>query len=191
MRDYVNIFRNIFMVILIIMMTRSGYAVSMSLLDAAKNGDTETVRTLIDRGADINQQGRFGYTPLMWALEGGHTGAAILLINRGADVKIRTESGYSALSKAAAGQSRIVQLLLDKGADVNALWGEWTPLSIAAGANRSDIIKLLLDKNADIDLAIGGLESMAAKGKLIGREEAQKAMEILLTAKETYGRVAE
>jgi len=180
------------MLILMVMIPGSGYPAAMSLLDAAKNGDTSTVKALIEKGADVNQQGQYGYTPLMWAIERGHTGTALLLINRGADVNIQSERSWTPLIFAVnKGQSKIAQLLLDKGADVNwMLDGGWTPLSLAAQIKRPDIIKLLLSKNADVDLTIGGLEKMSAQGKLIGREEAQKNIELLLKAKEEYVQAA-
>ncbi|MEE9913782.1 MAG: ankyrin repeat domain-containing protein [Deltaproteobacteria bacterium] len=184
-------FRSIFFLVFILILPASGFAARMSLLDAAKNGETETVRVLLDRGADINQRGDYEYTPLIWAIEKGHTDTAALLINRGTDVSIRTAGGYSALAAAVnKGQSGIVRLLLDKGADVNADWKDWRPLSLAALIKRPDMIKLLLSKNADVDLAVSGIESMAAKGKAIGSAEAQQIIALLLKAKDEYAAAA-
>lgn len=186
MRNYKNISINIMAAILLVIMPISAYSASLSLSEAAKIGDTEATRTLIDQGADINEKGRFGYTPLMWAIEGGHTALAVLLINKGADVSVKASGGWTPLFFAVnRGQGKIAQLLLDKGADANCVLDVgWTCLSAATG--RSDIIKLLLSRNADVDLAISGIESMGAKGKLIDREDAQKRIEILVKAKEEY-----
>lgn len=183
--------KTISLLVFLLMLPSSGFAEGISLPDAARSGDTQTVRKLLDRGADINQRGDYEYTPLMWAIEKGHADTAALLINRGADVNIRIASGYSALIVAVnKGQSSIARLLLEKGADVNAAWVGWTPLTLAAQARRPDIIKLLLSKNADVDLAIGGIEGMAAKGKLIGSVEAQQNIAFLLKTKDEYAQTA-
>jgi len=175
------------LLVFLLILPATGFAEGMSLLDAAKNGETGGVRKLLDRGANINQQGEYEYTPLIWAIEKGHADTAALLITRGADVNIRTASGYSALAAAVnKGQSSLTRLLLEKGADVNADWKDWRPLSLAALIKRPDIIKLLLSKNADIDLAVGGVEGMAAKGKAIGSAEAQQIIALLIKAKEEY-----
>ena len=59
---------------------------------AAKNGRTDAVKLLLDRGADINKRWggyRFGFwnpTPLILAASEGRTETVRLLLNRGADV---------------------------------------------------------------------------------------------------------
>lgn len=180
-------FKSAFLLAFLLMLPCSGFAEGMSLLNAAKAGDKATVTKLLDRGANIDEQGNYEYNALIWAIEGGHTDTAVLLINRGANVNIRTGSGYSALAAAVnKGQSRITQLLLEKGADVNISWLGWTPLTLAAQIKRRDIIKLLLSRNADVDLAIGGLEGLAARGKAIGSAEAHQNIEFLTKAAEEY-----
>ncbi|GAB4469435.1 MAG: hypothetical protein OHK0029_42070 [Armatimonadaceae bacterium] len=52
---------------------------------AARSGDTEMVQLLLDRGADINARGRFGYTALMAAAQGGYVSVVQLLLEKGAD----------------------------------------------------------------------------------------------------------
>jgi len=184
-------FKSTFLLAFLLMLPCSGFAEGMSLLNAAKVGDKATVTKLLDRGANIDEQGDYEYNALIWAIEGGHTDTTVLLINRGANVNIRTGSGYSALAAAVnKGQSRITQLLLEKGANVNAMWGGWTPLTLAAQGKRRDIIKLLLSKNADVDLAIGAIEGMASKGKNIGSTEARQNIEFLTKAAEEYTQAA-
>ncbi len=55
------------------------------LMVAAANGRSDTVRLLLDRGADIHFTGRGG-DALFWAAEGGHADVVKLLIDRGSDI---------------------------------------------------------------------------------------------------------
>ena len=93
-----------------------------ALMRAALDGDTETVRDLIDQGADINRKDDNGRTALMFAVTNMHYETMKVLLEHGADVQARSNEGGTALMAAAgiAGDLRMVQALLDKGADVHA-----------------------------------------------------------------------
>jgi ankyrin repeat protein len=43
------------------------------LLEAAKKGQTETIKTLMGMGADIRAKDEYNETALMWATVNGHT----------------------------------------------------------------------------------------------------------------------
>ncbi len=55
-----------------------------SLIGAAKKGDTETVKTLLAAGADVNAQNWVGQTALMQAAWHGHTAIVEILKEAGA-----------------------------------------------------------------------------------------------------------
>jgi ankyrin repeat protein len=55
------------------------------ILHAARNGDTEIVRLLTDRGADVNASNARGHTVLYCAGGHGHLATVQLLLDRGAD----------------------------------------------------------------------------------------------------------
>ena len=55
------------------------------LLYGVLDGDVETVRVLLDGGADVNEAAPDGVSALMLALTKGHEDLAILLVERGAD----------------------------------------------------------------------------------------------------------
>ncbi len=111
------------------------------LLFAARQGHVDSVRALVDAGADINQVSAGDKTsPLLMAMINGHYDLAKLLVERGADVKLASENGatplYAVLNvqwapKALYPQPRaytqqkathleMMKLLIDRGADVNA-----------------------------------------------------------------------
>ena len=88
----------------------------------------DTVKLLLDRGADINHQNMYGWTPLMHASRYSNTDSSIntvkLLLDRGANINIQNSSGRTALMFA-TGESNhdssldTAKLLLNEGADVN------------------------------------------------------------------------
>ncbi|GLD99545.1 hypothetical protein PINS_up008271 [Pythium insidiosum] len=56
------------------------------LLEAAKNGDVERVRSLLDEGVDVNARDDHDFCePLHLAAQGGHADVVRLLLDRGAD----------------------------------------------------------------------------------------------------------
>jgi ankyrin repeat protein len=127
----------------------------------------DTVKLLLDRGADINAANRNGYTALMFAAQQSNGTSSLdtvkLLLDRGADINAADRNGYTALMIAAQesnGTSSLdtVKLLLDRGADINAANSNGdTALMFAAqqsnGTSSLDTVKLLLDRGADINAA--------------------------------------
>lgn len=55
------------------------------LMLAAANGHAETVRVLVENGADVNAADRTGWTVLHAAIHGGHEDVVRLLLERGAE----------------------------------------------------------------------------------------------------------
>lgn len=55
---------------------------------ASYKGHTETVRMLLDAGADVNAHGNYHISSLLWASGRGHAEIAKLLIQHGAKVNL-------------------------------------------------------------------------------------------------------
>jgi Ankyrin repeats (3 copies) len=90
---------------------------SFALLHAAENGDLRTVRSLVGRGADVDQADGSGTTPLMAAAAAGRTTVVGVLADAGADLDLRDRLGRTALDRAlAAGQNGVVRVLVERGA---------------------------------------------------------------------------
>ncbi|MDA2929702.1 ankyrin repeat domain-containing protein, partial [Acidobacteria bacterium AH-259-O06] len=64
--------------------------------EAAKNGQTDRVKALLDADADVNATDVDGMTPLMWAAFGGHTNTVRALLDAGADVSVKDKQGSTA-----------------------------------------------------------------------------------------------
>jgi len=130
-----------------------------ALFDAAYRGDADTVRTLLDRGADPNAKARRGNLPLLTTTRQGYFEIVKTLLDRGADVNARNSSNFTALINAAiGGHFDIVELLLSRGAEVNVrvgVSGE-TALMWASKGKHTDIVKALLDKGAEVNARTRG-----------------------------------
>jgi ankyrin repeat protein len=127
------------------------------LMYAAALGSLESMRVLLDAGADPNLGNNFAATPLMWCA--GDAAKVRLLLAKGAKVDARSKLGRTPLLIAAAydGATEAARLLIEKGADVKARDGGGTSvLEQAAGSNHIGLVRLLLAKGAAVNTADDG-----------------------------------
>ena len=127
----------------------------MTLLQhAAAVGSTESVKLLLESGADVNAQNPLGSSALTLAAD--QPEKVKLLVAKGANVNAATKIGRTPLILAShcAGCSSTVKLLIDKGANVKAKDGRnHTPLVEAAQVNDLESVKILLAAGAEPDAA--------------------------------------
>jgi ankyrin repeat protein len=106
------------------------------LVFAAREGDIESARALLDAGADVNQTTEYGWTPLLVATNNRNYQLGAMLLERGADPSIANKGGWTPLYLATDNRNieggdypvpkpdmddlEYIKLLLAKGADVNA-----------------------------------------------------------------------
>merc|ERR1712029_341812 len=99
-----------------------------SLLAAAENGELQTVKELLNRGANIEAQDGYGRTALHWAAWENHLDIVKELLERGANIEAQGgnyDSGRTALHLAAWGtHPDIVKELLNRGANIEAQDGD-------------------------------------------------------------------
>ena len=121
-------------------------------------GDNEIIKTLIDKGADVNARDANAKYPdttaLMEAVISDNIEIVKILLDKGANINLQAKYGDTALMKAVqSGNVEIVKILLDKGADTNIKRSDgYTALMNAIMSNNINIVKLLLDKGADINI---------------------------------------
>ena len=100
---------------------------STPLLFAARQGHVETVRVLLDSGANVNDTAAAGTSALVVAAHSDHGELARFLLSRGADPNAAA-AGYTALHAAVLrGNLDLVKELLAAGADSNAPVQHGTP----------------------------------------------------------------
>ncbi|HEY3045705.1 MAG TPA: ankyrin repeat domain-containing protein, partial [Vicinamibacterales bacterium] len=106
------------------------------LVFAAREGDIEVSKLLLDAGADVNQTTEYGWTPLLTATNNRNYKLGAYLIERGANVNLANKGGWTPLYLATDNRNieggdypvpkpdmdhmDYIKLLLDHGADVNA-----------------------------------------------------------------------
>jgi excisionase family DNA binding protein len=84
----------------------------MPLIEAAYEGNTGQVQSLIEAGANVNEKDAAGRTALMIAANRGHTYVVQLLLERGADATVKDNNGQTAMEAAESrGFQRIVSML--------------------------------------------------------------------------------
>jgi uncharacterized protein len=123
------------------------------IADAAMNGDTATVRALVEQKADVNAVQADGATAIQWAVYRDDLQMADVLIAAGANIKLPNREGATPLYLASLhGSAAMIEKLLKDGADVNerGAHGE-TPLMLVARTGNLDAIRLLLDHHADVN----------------------------------------
>jgi ankyrin repeat protein len=150
---------------------------TQQLLNAVNSNDVETVKSLLNKGVDVNTKvnGVDNDTVLMSAVQLGHPDAVKLLLDRGADVNAKDNEGFTALmfgysppldfSTVSSGlrrplttdeqidEMKIAKLLLDKGADINAkdnTYGDTALIHLALDGFTNAVL-LLQDRGADIN----------------------------------------
>src|SRR6185436_9415816 len=106
------------------------------LVFAAREGDLESSKLLLDAGADVNQVTEYGWTPLLTATNNRNYKLGAFLIERGANVNIANKGGWTPLYLATDNRNieggdypvpkpdmdhlSYIELLLEHGADPNA-----------------------------------------------------------------------
>jgi ankyrin repeat protein len=130
-----------------------------ALMCAAFGGDLESVRFLLERGADARARTETGLTNLIWAALSGNADIVELLLDQGADPNARYERPDSdgqfltpVLAAVLQGHVACLRRLLDHGADVNVQGGPFarTALLCAATAGSEEMVQLLLAHGADV-----------------------------------------
>jgi len=131
----------------------TGYSQDMNqeMIKAALEGKTETVKTLLAKGADVNSENDSECTALIVAAKMGHTETVLFLIDKGADVNAADNLCCTALWWAAnRGYVDIAKAVMAEGADLNVreCGYHFTPLHWAKRQHHNEIVRLLEEAGA-------------------------------------------
>ena len=146
---------------------------------ASKSGQKEITEFLIKKGADINADGAFSFSPLHTAVFSRQKDTAILLIKKGADVNKLDRFGRPPLIYVpwVCDDDELARSLIEMGADVNFTSVEGaSPLNIAVESNRKRLISLFIEKGAKLPTDKEKIASFMASASGFGNDELFRKM---------------
>lgn len=129
------------------------YFSSTALSAASANGKTETVKYLLDNGANPNIVTFYG-TALVLAVKNNHVDIVKILLAANANPNAISSDGHSTLSLAAfTGNPEVVTLLANAGAKVDFIHPVTgaTPLSTASYYGKADAVRALIKAGANVN----------------------------------------
>ena len=132
------------------------YTGNATLIYAVMCRNKEIVKVLLDKGVNVNAQGRSNRTALIYAAMNRHQDTQMLeiLINAGADLNIKDAEEYTALRWAIIGKyTKLIHALIKAGADPNIKGSIGENALFPALRNHLDvdIIQMLIDAGADVN----------------------------------------
>ena len=126
---------------------------SCCLINAVRSRQTELVKELLRRGADINKKGESGRSALAFASQEGYTDIVNILLHNDASIENRDNDGRTSLMLAAVnGQTDVARALVSAGADVNTQRNDGdSALGIASRQGHINVVNILLNRGAQIE----------------------------------------
>ena len=126
---------------------------SRPLHRAAANGNSDTVRVLLEAGADPAAPNKLhGFTPLHSAAAAGCAECVMMLMDAGSPVDARDNYESLPVHRAAeSGDADTIRALIVQGADIASVEGQFgsMPLHQAAHKGQIESVKVLLELGAD------------------------------------------
>lgn len=140
-------------------------------------GSFETVKKLIQSGADVNEKDVWGFVPLIQATICNKPGVAHLLLSHGAKIDQRDITGQTALQWAVNRRNlELIQLFLHNKANPNHYSGDGQPILVnPILRGEHEIIQMLVTNGADLSFPndyinaklIGHRFELVGKGDII------------------------
>ncbi|MDV6341099.1 ankyrin repeat domain-containing protein [Nitrosomonas sp. Is24] len=134
-----------------------------ALMWASEENQIDTVKLLLDKGAEVDITDQAESTALLKAsFFNNHSHIVKLLLENDANIDATDEGGCTALIQAClANHTETVKLLLDNDAQVNAISVDgYTALIGACIHGNTEIINLLLDKGAKVEIPTEGFTAL-------------------------------
>lgn len=126
---------------------------SRELGEAIELGDLARIRRLVAAGADLNEAGPSGHTPLTFAFRKERWDAAQLLLELGADPTRSSRDWIPPLAEMATSDrySGLLETALKRGADPSFAWDGLPILQSAIGSRAERDFELILAAGARLD----------------------------------------
>lgn len=155
-----------------------------SLVWVILTGRVETVRVLIERGANLNGSTGYG-TPIQVAASQGYTEIVDLLIAAGADVDAGDIASTPLLSAIKRRHFDIALKLIAAGANPNhtTRYGGTLPIAVAAVQGLAEVVQALITAGAEVDAEVRHITINRAKIQ----QQAEAALKSAFNSLETIG----
>jgi ankyrin repeat protein len=123
---------------------------------ASQSGCHESVKQLIDKGANIEARTNMNETPLHIAAKSNNLEIVKLLIEKQAQIEAKTDKGETVLHLAVKHNNlEVVKLLIEKGANIEANTNKnKTAVYLATTLNHVSIVECLAEKKCQIKKAL-------------------------------------
>ncbi|MCL7034494.1 hypothetical protein MKW94_018521, partial [Papaver nudicaule] len=143
---------------------RSGHT---PLYHAIVKGHLDTVRYLVEKGANPDASNDKTFTPLHYAAKSGDTKIITLLLSRGVHVDAAISTGTALQHAAGHGHPDAVKLLLDHGANPNGVNCQCMlrPLIVTILCESWECMELLLQAGADPNAVSSGNTPLAVAAR--------------------------
>ncbi len=146
----------------------------ISLANAAANGDTSTVQTLVKQGVDVNSIGVDDMTPLVWALINKNKAGVSVLLDNGANPNYIASNGASMVTLASImDDDFFLKSALSHGGDPNIKNPKknMTALIRTVYSDKINNARILIDAGAKLSDENADNESPILEAALIDRYE--------------------
>lgn len=167
----------------------SGNDLPERLQRAITEANKDSVRALLEEGADVHICGSYGALPLTLAARYNNPDIVGMLLDAGAELSRADEDGYTALMEAANCMvSDSLRLLIQRGAEVNArssngatplIYGVFALGEDFATPAPDDVVAILLANGADLKIRDSEGKSALDVARETGNDE---LVEFLLKA---------
>ena len=145
---------------------------------AARMGNAEAVKALIEAGSNVNAQNKNGVTPIHFAGLAATAEAVKVLIEAGSNVNAQNKNGVTPIHFAGlAATAEAVKVLISAGANVNAQGKRGvTPIHFAAKGGNTEAVKVLIAAGANVNATVGSVTPDPILGPREGDTPLHRAM---------------